>query len=163
VTGLANLEAFLAMVRVAEGTALQPDPYAVTFGYRFVITDFSDHPALRGWPGVKLSDRHCRGAGLKPGCKSTAAGAYQAVLRTWIEEKKRCRLPDFTRGSQDAFARARIRYRGALDDVLFGRLPQALTLCRREWASLPGAGYDQLERTRGELLAAYTDAGGWIA
>jgi muramidase (phage lysozyme) len=162
--GIGNLEAFLAVIREAEGTARQQNPYAVTFGYRYTLTDFRDHPVVLGtWMGERLPDALCRRAGLQSGCKSTAAGAYQALVGTWREEQRRWRLPDFTPGSQDLFARGRIRYRGALDAVLAGRFSAALRACRKEWASLPGAGYGQLERDAPALLVLYKDAGGQFA
>src|SRR5271163_1232704 len=95
------------MIRHSEGTDKASNPYAVTFGYQFLITDFSDHPAVLGtWDGVHWA-----------GGLSTAAGAYQIIKPTWISLKARLNLPDFSPASQDAAATELIRERSALDMV----------------------------------------------
>lgn len=160
-----NVQAFLALIRYAEGTERNGlDPYRVCYGYSHTIQDLSDHPAVTGeWRGQRLPDAMCRGAGFGPGCVSTAAGAYQFISSTWAGCKKALRLPDFGQESQDLAAIYLIRQRGALDDVEQGRITEALNKCRREWASLPGAGYGQPERKAAELIAVYERAGGFLA
>jgi muramidase (phage lysozyme) len=159
-----NQRAFLALIAHSEGTDLEPDPYRVTFGYRHTIVSFLDHPAVtREWLGEPLPDAICRAAGLSPGCRSTAAGRYQIIRPTWVGVRDRLRLRDFQPDMQDAAALYLIAQRGALDDVLHGRIQTAIEKCRLEWASLPGAGYGQRERKVDELLAAFTEAGGKLA
>lgn len=159
-----NIDAFLTAIAMAEGTDREIEPYRVCFGYKHTIASFADHPAITGeWRGEKLSDAHCRGAGLKPGCVSTAAGRYQIIRPTWARLKVQERLPDFSPASQDAACIALIRGRGALDDVKAGRFAQAIDKCRKEWASLPGAGYGQGERSLPWLQAQYAQAGGIVA
>ena len=159
-----QVRAFLAMISVSEGTARAPDPYAVCYAYRHTIQDFGDHPAVTGeWRGERLSDAMCRGANMAPGCVSTAAGRYQIIKPTWLAVKKALALPDFGAESQDAAAVYLIRRRGALEAVEAGRVAEAVELCRKEWASLPGAGYGQGERKLGELVAAFERAGGVLA
>lgn len=155
-----NARAFLAMISKAEGTDRRANPYAVCYGYRFTITDFSDHPAELGvWKGEPLDS-------LGPayvGKRSTAAGRHQIILPTWRMCKRALSLPDFGPDSQDKAALYLIKKRGALDDVEAGRIPEAIEKCRAEWASLPGAGYGQPERPLLALLDAYTAAGGYLA
>lgn len=161
---LRNQEAFLVLIRYAEGTAKEPDPYRVCYGYKHAIADLSEHPAISGeWKGEKLPDKMCRGAGLKPGCVSTAAGAYQLIRPTWKGCRDRLRLTDFGPESQDRAALYLITNCGALEDVHHGRIQTAVAKCAREWASLPGNTAGQPQRKTDELLAAFTQAGGHLA
>lgn len=160
-----NIPAFLDMLSASEGTnSAGLDPYRVCYGYRHAIESFADHPAVTGeWRGEKLPDAMCAAAGRGPGCVSTAAGRYQLIKPTWLACKRALGLPDFSPDSQDRAAVYLIRQRGALDDVQAGRIADAIVKCRREWASLPGAGYGQGERTMTALLDAFTTAGGNLA
>lgn len=156
----ANTSAFLAMIRTSEGTARAPDPYRVVYGYKHTIADLSNHPAVTGeWSGESL-------ASLGPayaGKISTAAGAYQIVAPTWRTLKRMLQLPDFAAPSQDAAAIELIREAGALAMVEAGHVADAITLCHDVWASLPGGGSGQPQRTYAELIQAYGDHGGAFA
>ena len=159
-----NVAAFLSMIASSEGTDRAADPYRVCYGYKHTIADLSDHPANTGeWKGERLSDAMCKGAGLSPGCVSTAAGRYQMIRRTWDGCARALGLSDFTGPSQDAAAVYLVKQRGALDDVQAGRIADAIDKCRREWASLPGADYGQPERRLTALLDTFTNAGGNLA
>ena len=164
-----NMRAFLTVIAWAEGTERAPDPYRVCYGYRHTIRDLGEHPAVlradgtREWSGERLSDAMCRGAGLSPGCVSTAAGRYQLIRPTWVRCKRALRLPDFGPASQDAAAVYLIRERGAVDEVEAGRIEEAIRLCRTEWASLPGNSAGQPQRAMSELLAQFERAGGNLA
>jgi muramidase (phage lysozyme) len=159
-----NARAFLALIAWAEGTDRAADPYRVCYAYRHTIQDFREHPKVSGeWAGEKLSDAMCRGAGLKPGCISTAAGRYQIIAPTWRTVRDRMGLPDFSPASQDKAALYLIRKRGALDAVQRGDVEEAVRLCRQEWASLPGNTAGQPQRRFGDLLAVYERAGGTVA
>lgn len=160
----ANMQAFLAMIRASEGTNKAADPWRVCYGYRHTIADLSDHPAVTGeWRGEPLPPAMCEGAGLAAGCVSTAAGAYQMIKPTWLACKRALGLQDFGRASQDAAALYLIRQRGAVDAIESGRVADAIALCKREWASLPGAGYGQPERKLAQLVEVYQAAGGAVA
>jgi lysozyme len=165
-----NTRAFLALIEWAEGTGHDPktgaaiDPYRTCFGYRHTIQSFADHPAVtREWSGETLPEALCKKAGLSRGCRSSAAGRYQLIRLTWLGIKSRLRLPDFSPDSQDRAALYLIENRGALEDVHAGRILDAMTKCRAEWASLPGAGYGQPERRSADLFAAFKRAGGTLA
>jgi muramidase (phage lysozyme) len=138
-----NLRAFLQMIQYSEGTA-GANAYRTLFGGG-LFSDYSRHPNTRVTKG-RLT--------------STAAGAYQILYRTWLEVQQKLKLPDFSPFSQDKAAVELIRRRKALDDVLAGRFLQAITKCRKEWASLPGAGYNQKENSANSLLSVYKMAGG---
>ncbi len=163
VTAARNLAAFLAVIRRAEGTEAQPDPYRVCYGYSHTVRDLSDHPAETGeWPGQRLPDGMCTRAGFGPGCISTAAGAYQIIKPTWRSLRQRLGLADFGQVSQDLAAVELIRSRGALADAQGGRLAAAVTKCRNEWASLPGNYAGQGQRPFATLAAWFGQEGGSI-
>lgn len=160
----ANVRAFLEAIARAEGTAGQPDPYRVCYAYRHTIQSFNDHPAQTGeWKGEKLPDHLCKAAGLSPGCVSTAAGKYQITRPTWNKLKSRLGLRDFTPASQDAAAVELLRESGALEFAKQGMVADAVQSARRIWASLPGAGYEQPERSLAWVQAQFAAAGGVLA
>lgn len=143
-----NIAAFLQTIRVSEGTA-GPDGYRTMVGGS-LFDGYADHPrTLVNLPNL--------------GIKSSAAGAYQILRRTWDGVAAKRGLSDFSPASQDAAAIELIRQRGALTLVKAGRFSEAIDKCRKEWASLPGAGYGQHENTLARLQAAYTQAGGYLA
>lgn len=149
-----NVAAFLATIRASEGTDRAGDPYRVVMGYGLTLQDLSDHPYFTGeW----------KGAAFGAGQWSTAAGAYQFIRATWAELRTRLALPDFGPESQDAAAVELIRQRGALEDVKAGRFADAVLKVRRIWASLPGAGYGQGERSLAWLQGLYSANGGTFA
>jgi len=156
-----NKSAFLRCLRLGEGTS-GPNGYQTLFGGS-LFNSFDRHPAEAGWPGVKLSDRMCSLAGFGPGCVSTAAGAYQFNKPTWRRVAAKYGITDFSPASQDAAAWAVIGEKGAQADVLAGRIEQAISKCRKVWASLPGAGYGQREESMVAVLNEYQRAGGILA
>ena len=131
------------MIQYSEGT-FGKDGYRMLYGGGY-FDDLSKHPNMRV---------------TKWGITSTAAGAYQILNKTWIEIQAKRKLPDFGPLSQDKAAIELIRIRKALDDVMAGRFAQAIEKCKKEWASLPGAGYGQSEKNAKNLLAVYKMAGG---
>lgn len=157
---MSNLGAFLKMIQHSEGTDKAPNPYAVTYGYQFTITDFSDHPAVLGtWHGESLENLGPQYAGLV----STAAGAYQLIKPTWIALKAKLRLMDFRPESQDAAATELIREKGAIDLINGGQVANAIQLCHGIWASLPGSTSGQPQATMADLIRSYSSNGGGFA
>lgn len=160
----ANQAAFLRTIRVAEGTA-GPNGYRTAFGGA-LFNSYADHPRL----AHRFTDK--RGRQLW----TSAAGAYQflavspipgstrtTTVDTWDRLKRKLRLADFSPGSQDLAAVELIDEAGALYDVRAGRFAAAIDKVRRTWASLPGAGYSQPERSLESLRIAYVNAGGDVA
>jgi lysozyme len=141
-----NLRAFLVMIQYAEGT-YGANAYRMLYGGQ-LFSSYAQHPKI---------------AITKGGITSTAAGAYQILFRTWQSVQQGLGLADFTPTSQDRAAVELIRRRGALEDVLAGRFDTAIYKCRKEWASLPGAGYGQGERSIASLIQVYQYAGGRMA
>jgi muramidase (phage lysozyme) len=155
-----NVSAFLQLLRYAEGTA-GPDGYRTMFGGA-LFDSFDDHPRR----AVQFRDQAGRLLW------TSAAGAFQFMavsplpggkttrVDTWDRLQARLQLPDFSPASQDLAAIELIRERGALGDVIAGRVSDAVRKCAPVWASLPGAGYAQPERKLSALLGAYQGAGG---
>jgi muramidase (phage lysozyme) len=146
----ANERAFLDMLSVSEGTYGHGDNgYNVLVGGD-LFQGYAKHPNVL----VTLN---------KAGLKSTAAGRYQFLKRTWDSLAAKLRLTDFSPAAQDIAALELIAERGAADDVRSGRFADAVAKCAPLWASLPGAGYGQRENALKSLEAAYIRAGGRIA
>lgn len=154
-----NIAPFLTMLSVSEGTSTSPATKCKGYdvivtgkdGKAEIFTDFSAHPFAGGRPAKQLNS-----AGLK----STASGRYQHLVKHWEHYKKLLNLPDFGPESQDKWAIQLIKECRALDDVKAGRIELAINKCRNIWASLPGAGYGQPERSLEFLLDTYRRAGG---
>jgi muramidase (phage lysozyme) len=157
-----NRLAFLDMLAVSEGTSTSPITKARGYdvivtgstGEPEIFTDFSDHPfnAGRKSKGINAS-----------GLTSNAAGRYQFMLKDWAHYRDQLSLPDFGPESQDKWAIQLIRERGALPLIDMGQFELAVARVRNLWASLPGAGYGQLEHGIDKLKVAYLDAGGVMA
>lgn len=145
-----NLRAFLDLIAWSEGTYNRGEN-----GYNVIVggtlfTTYADHPRqLITLPRL--------------GIKSTAAGRYQLLSRYYDAYKKQLGLPDFSPLSQDKIAIQQIKEQRALDDILLGRIPQAIEKCSNIWASFPGAGYGQHEHCLGSLLEQYQKLGGTLA
>lgn len=160
-----NLNAFLRLIRWAEGTELAPDPYRVTYGYQHTLVDLSDHPAITGeWAGLRLADKYCRKAGLKPGCRSTAAGAYQIIKPTWVGLRKHSPklLPDFSATSQDRAACLLLEDCKALAAIEKGEIRTAIERASGTWASLPGSKSGQPQKVLSQLIVRFSRFGGVV-
>ncbi|WP_232461077.1 glycoside hydrolase family 104 protein [Burkholderia ubonensis] len=138
-----NVQAFLRMVRVGEGTA-GPNGYTTLFGGG-QFSDMSRHPNI---------------AVTRGGYTSTAAGAYQILYSTWLEAKAALGLPDFSPASQDLAACWLIKRRGALADVQNGAVATAIGKCNKEWASLAGSPYGQPKLTLAQDETNFAAFGG---
>ena len=115
-----------------------------------LFDDFSDHPRVKVWI-PRINDY------------SSAAGAYQMIRRTWDGVQAKLGLPDFSPASQDQACIELIRQRGGLRLAMNGQFAAAVEKCKKEWASLPGAGYGQREESLAKLQAEYINAGGQLA
>lgn len=140
-----NIRAFLRAIRFGEGTADADGYRRLVGGGEF--GSFHDHPRER-----KYIERYK--------VWSTAAGAYQFIAGTWDEMRTLYALPDFSPESQDLAAIGLIHRRGALQDVLAGRIEQAIAKCAKEWASLPGSPYGQRTVALARVIQEYTAHGG---
>lgn len=141
-----NVRAFLRMLRYGEGAADEQGYSRLVGGRNF--ESFADHPRVL----VRLNPR----------LKSTAAGAYQILSRTWDGMQRKYGWPDFSPQSQDECAVALIAGRRALGDVMAGRIKTAIKKCNREWASLPGSPYGQRTETLADVLKYYGQHGGVV-
>ncbi len=154
-----NERAFLDMLSIAEGTSTSPATrdrgYDVIVtgvdGKPEIFTDYSTHPFAGGRPSKLINRR---------GLTSNASGRYQFMLRHWAHYRDVLGLPDFGPESQDRWALQLIRERRALPLINEGWFAEAVAAVRNLWASLPGAGYGQPERSLAALKRAYLRAGG---
>lgn len=146
----ANLRAFLAMIRWAEGTS-GPDGYQTLVGGK-LFDSFDDHP--RKIQTIRFGQQEIH---------SSAAGAYQFLANTWDRCRKALDLPDFSPESQDKAAVYLIQQRGALLDVEQGRLREALEKCSWEWASLPPSRYNQPTKSVEACEVIFERAGGILS
>jgi muramidase (phage lysozyme) len=144
-----NMNAFLAMIRAAEGTS-GPNGYRTLFGGG-LFQSFDDHPRVRFY-----------GEFLQKGKQTytTAAGAYQITESTYDRVADKLDLQDFSPASQDAIAIELIREKHAVDDVVAGQFDAAIDKVAPVWASLPASTRPQPKRTVQFVRAAYERAGG---
>lgn len=158
-----NVQAFLTMIRKAEGT-WGSGGYGALFGWpqrgrSFDPWKAQDHPRQY----FTFTDKAGRTL------RTSAAGAYQVTATTWDDAGSGAKIRasrgirGFNPTEQDEFAIGLLELDGALSHVQAGRLDKALAIARRRWASLPGAGYAQPERSEQYVRDSYVEAGGVIA
>ena len=113
---------------------------------------------------LSLITKDRRAIEYKKGAKpSTAAGRYQFLNDTWDEVSKALGLTDFSPRSQDLAALWLAEFkknkdgsqRKAISTLLSGDTAGAITASRKEWASFPGAGYGQGERSMNWMLKTF--------
>lgn len=153
-----NLDAILYVIRKAEGTA-SDEGYRALFGWRpgngKTFSDMTTHP--------RQFFMYTNKAGST--IRTSAAGAYQITATTFdaLNKKYPSRFNGFYPHTQDDMAIALIEERGAMSDIAAGRFERAIEKLRPVWASLPGAGANQPERSMDYVKQAYLDAGGALA
>jgi lysozyme len=157
----ANLSAFLYMIRSTEHVyprdVIGDAAYSIFYGGS-KFQSFRDHPVLTGEKkGVPLPDAMCAAAGLKPGCVSTAAGAYQLIKPTWVRLRDRLNLPDFSPLSQDRAAVGLLEEIGAVDLIYAGDIEGAIHKASKIWASLPGSTAQQNPKALAYALNRFDD------
>lgn len=159
-----ELPAMLRLIRIAEHSpldVLMGREYGTFYGGSS-FQNFADHPAITGEKrGVRLSDQMCINAGQRPGCVSTAAGAYQITRPTWNDFRRAGSwgpyLPDFSRASQDEAARRILIADGAMMALEAGDVEGAIRIAGRRWASLPGSTAQQRPKSMEWALATFND------
>lgn len=91
--------------------------------------------------------------------RSTAAGRYQFLAKTWDALVPTIGAINFEPWWQDRGAIALIAGRGALYDVMNADIDLAIRKCGREWASLPDNDYHQPgQHSLDALIAVWTAA-----
>lgn len=123
-------------------------------GHALTFDSYADHP------------RHLMSFTLRSGAviRSTAAGRYMFLARTWDGLRQALHLTDFSPANQDRGCIELLRECGALPHILQGSIPNAIEVTaaidreRATWASLPGAGYGQPENKLLDLLRVYGDS-----
>jgi muramidase (phage lysozyme) len=139
---LANVKALSQVVRHGESTHGDAAYTVVNGGSHF--TDFSKHP----YEGLRTTEG------------GKACGAYQIIPTTWAGLVKQYGFSDFSPSSQDLAFVALVAGRHALEDVIAGRVTDAIEKCRPEWTSLPGAAENSGRYTMDMALQLYQQYGG---
>lgn len=139
-----RVKAFLDMIAYAEGTAHD-------LGYRTnytgkIFNSFTDHPRTV-YSGI-LNGKTIR---------SSAAGRYQFLTKTWDEIAPRIQVCDFSPLSQDYGALELIRNSGALEEIKAGRIGRAIIKVNKIWASLEGSPYGQPTKSIAQLKKVFMD------
>jgi muramidase (phage lysozyme) len=138
-----NLMKFGNMIAVAEGSIKEGrpdlDPYTVGYGYK-PFDPSKGHPRIRTEINFNGKKDY-----------TTAAGKYQATATTWDDFLRKQKLPKNTPMSpdmQERFYQAKLKDRGAYDDVVNGNFDAAISKLGDEWASLPSSKAGQPKRTK---------------
>lgn len=132
--------------KVVNGTVISSPHHPELVGKKNVsVTDLSQHPNIMVQVNATI--------------KSTAAGRYQFLKRTWDG----LGMPDFQAKSQDIAAVKLMKKRGMIEPLLTDNLRQAVFNGAPEWASLPtegGGSYygGQPARTITEIEKKYKEA-----
>lgn len=145
-----NVQAFMDTIAYAEGTTLfgNQDGYNVIVGGS-LFHDYKDHPrVLVNIPNL--------------GIKSSAAGRYQILERYWDHYSKALKLKDFSTINQDLYAIQMFKEVKAYQDIRQGYFDSAVRKCASRWASFPGAGYNQPEKSLDRLRDIYIENGGGV-
>lgn len=144
-----NVIAFLDMLAWSEGTD-HPNQKTNDRGYDVLVggklfTDYSKHPNIL----VDLP---------RYGIKSTAAGRYQFLYRTWMAIVRNYGFKGrFIPEAQDLACIKLLTECRAIKQIENGNIKQAIQLAAPIWASLPGAGYGQHEHKLARLLEVYAE------
>ena len=134
-----NVQAFLAMIRDAEGTNQTGNPYQTRFGGKVDENlDLSKYPTFE-YKKFKQTDGKTNVSG--------AVGAYQFITKTWANLAKQYGFKDLSPKTQDLAAIALLQQNGALPLILKGDFAGATKKSNRTWASLPGSPYAQHTRS----------------
>lgn len=116
--------------------------YNTMYGNTY-FSDLSKHPNLKV---------------TKWGITSTAAGRYQFLYKTWKGIADKLGLTSFSAKNQDIGALYLLHEKGALKPLENGDILTAMYNARKVWASLPGAGYGQGERSKKFVTDAFNSA-----
>jgi muramidase (phage lysozyme) len=139
-----NVSAMLDVIGKAEGA-----DYGTLFGGK-QFNDFSAHPNVIS--SFKQTDGRTN--------RTSAAGKYQFLNKTWKGAANQLGLTDFSPESQDLAAIYLMKQRGALDDVKGGNFKDAIGKLGQEWASLPSSTYAQPTRSADFINNALAKATG---
>ena len=129
-----NVRKFLDLISYTEGT--QGNGYRTAFGGG-KLNSLNDHP--RYLKSFRQTDGKMN--------KTSAAGRYQFVRKTWDGVARQYGLRDFSPQNQDLGAVALLFQRGAIPALLKGDYQTAIKKTGDEWASLPSSNYKQNKRS----------------
>lgn len=164
-----NTDALLDAIIAAENyptDVVSGRAYNVFYGGSY-FSDMSDHPVITGEKQkVELPERYCRAAGYSGKCYSTAAGALQINVPTWLDFRGRGGpyLRDFSPESQREVGRRILNAIGALKLLQSGDFDAAVARASARWASLPASTAGQAGRkSMAYMRDKFAQAGGTFA
>lgn len=140
-----NVQRGLATIKATEGTT--KNGYATAFGGGKL-------PSLDAHPGKTYGFKETTGKKNK----TTAAGAYQFLSRTWKSMASKLGLKDFGPLSQDIAALGLIDQAGGLKALIAGDIKGFVSKVNGVWASLPGAPYAQPTKSWNFVDRAWNNA-----
>lgn len=138
-----RVKAFLDLIARAEGTY----HYGAQDGYN-ILYGFGTFNSYAQHPNIVVN---------KGGLRSTAAGRYQILKKTWDGVKSSIGASDFSPANQDKAAFELLRRRGALDKLSSNDIQGAINSANNEWASFPGSPYGQGTRSMAQMLSWYSE------
>lgn len=145
---ISNVTAAIRMVRERESNQIDDGPQSA-----FTL--------LCGGKHIESLDRHpYHGISTSRVGHSTACGIGQFLGTTWAEFADRYGFEDFGPACQMECMVALFHRRGALDDIIAGRIELAIIKCRLEWTSLPGASESKSSWTMAKAVAVFEKYGG---
>lgn len=150
-----NVMAAIKTIRWCEGTDA-PDGYFYLFGSRkdnnIRFVDTSRHPNIK----KVYTDQ----SGRK--IYTTAAGILQFTYPRWTALSRKYGIQDFSPRSQEVGGVADFDDLNVLHKIRDGQFfdPKVMDILNNEWASLPGAGYHQPERSIAKVMEQYRAHGG---
>ena len=164
-----QMAAFLSMITLSELSkfmvANSDGGYNVLSGstdkHILTFSSYADHPRTKRQIVIaaKPSSPGRTAAQVVP---SSAAGAYQILAKNYDAYKQMLSLPDFSPISQDAICLQMVRECHAASNIEAGHLAMAIRQCAHLWASFPGAGYKQNEKSYLLLAEYFRQSGGRI-
>lgn len=140
-----NVQRGLATIKATEGTT--KNGYATAFGGGKLLS-------LDAHPGKTYGFKETTGKKNK----TTAAGAYQFLGRTWKSMASKLGLKDFGPLSQDIAALGLIDQAGGLKALVEGDIKGFVSKVNGVWASLPGAPYAQPTKSWSFVDKAWNNA-----
>lgn len=109
--------------------------------------------------GGRLVTKEETAKGFPTSQGTKAVGRYQFHLRDWVHYQKDHpgTIKDFSPRSQDIMYLWKMKYRKAIEPLMAGNIREAITRAGKEWASLPGSPYGQVQKgwTYDQAIAYY--------
>ena len=147
--------------RAKENLTYFQNPYVRAFAWAIMEAEgTTTHGYYTYYGGSRLASLawHPSKAIKVGGWTSSASGAFQFLTDTWNGLAYKLGLTDFGVDSQNAAFVELLREKNALTSIMQGDIDTTVYRVRKVWASLPGAGYGQGEKTLEQVRNWYQSA-----